>query len=1130
MTNSKLYSTLKSNKKLRLSIILTIFLSLMLCIPSVTFNVKAVDIIVDDDGGFDYPDIQTAINNANPGDYIWVKDGSYNEQLTVNVQDLTIIADNGATPIIYVSSYNPGIDVTASGVIIDGFKIYGNADPLPAGGPTIRASAGADDLVIRNCQIAVVAGKIGNVALQATSGVTDVEFTSNRVYDFNIGIELLGTSIVSVPSTTNRWEFVNHTLYTAAHQGGTTRYHGSIQNAVNSVTDGGTVTVSEGTFNENVVISRSVILNGEFADINPNLGRTGEESTIDGNTQSPIRIASGVENVTINGFTLTAPNKIGSSNQAGILIGSDTKNIIIKNNIIEDITDGAGADTVNDETYGIMVFGHTVGGSQSKITILNNLITNVEEYGIAINDITSNVTIEGNVITELIGSDHTGDGVFDPSWPDMICSCIHLGGQVGRISNITIEDNILNSNVTGDGTTTYAGGGVSFAGIDELIAPNRPWDVFKDIFVINNEIYGNSMGIVGLAGKSNGSINVIGNNLSENTLYGLYNLIPDAHFNAISNWWGHISGPYNAVENPTGTGTEVTGNSTFWPWYEFDWGSIQPFVDYIVGTPKTANGGIVKDTTDIKIVATDDQSGMDSLTYRIWDPVNRWSPWMTYTSDINLQGEGMHVVQYNATDKAGTQAIDSHYHRVDTQSPVVQVSYPNGGEFVSGNLQIKWTAADKILDQEQVLRNSSTPLSEDSPGHIQSFIPTENEMRSVQLLLYGDNANVSVKLYSAIQPVPIPIAQSSIHLQNIGNPNNPIWVDFPFATDIDLDTTKTYYIGVTQEIYGNTGFTWYSLNSSGGADPYKYGHAWIKTTDALLSYVDLDWCFRTMYWNDDIDITVQYSMTGVSPWSTLAENEFNDGSYNWNTETFPDGQNYRVRIVAEDEIVNLGIDDSDGKFTIDNDGPKVTDIVVKDTSISNTQYIKDGDNLEISATITGNPVDISADLSGFGKGSSVSPTSAIGTTYKWTVPNVICSPSNGIIQVLISATDTTGDSGYNEGTIIADNIEPLVSITRPGPGLYIMDSMRLLPFAYPLIIGQITVAADATDQGSGIDRVEFYLENDLESNTSEVPYEWLWDRAATGFFDIYVVAYDKVGHEVMDEVRDLFIINLDIWG
>jgi len=1124
-------------KKLRHGMLISIFITFMLCMPSLTLNVMAADIIVDDDGSGDHTTISAAILAASHGDTIWVREGSYNEQLLVD-KSVTIIADVvGSRPIIYATTYSPGIDVTAGEVRIEGFKIYGNSNP--GGGPSIRASAGADGLIVRDNQFLVIPGEMGNAALQINTGVQDVTYTANSLVAYDIGVLLQPGSSATIPNN-NVYQTYNYTISHAASILGLDRYYGSIQDAVDIAETDDTVEVMAGSYNENVVISDSITLNGVQAGENPVIGRFGDESTIDGNFLSSVRIASGVTNVTVDGFTLTISSKDPFSNQAGVLIGSNTDNIDVINNIIENITDGSfgpGSDTLADETYGIMVYGHAGSDNQTNITVANNLIQNVEEYGIAINDNTSHVIISNNYITEMIGSDHTGNGPpWDPAWPAIICSAIHLGGQVGPINDIAIVGNILKTNVTGDGSSSAAGGGISFAGIQEPLPPNRNWQGFEQISIVNNIISNNSMGIVALAGMSNGSIEVFDNNISGNSLFGINNIVVDASFNAISNWWGNITGPFNATDNPTGTGDNVFGNVTFSPWYEYDGYSVIPDVTYEVGYPKSNDDGdIISDITEISISASDAQSGLKSLTYRVWDTINRWSEWQNYTEKIKLTGEGKHKVQYNATDNAGTTAglnsweIETHY--VDTISPEVEVLYPNGDEFISGLLLIEWVAADKILDQGQIEENGSVSLSGDYPGHIQSFVPTEDTIGSVQLLLDGDDANVSVKIFSQISPVPNLIAQSTQRLQAVGHPDAPVWIDFPFDADIDLDGDETYYIGVTQEVYGNTGFNWYYLNSSGGDDPYEYGHAWVKETDSLVNMSEWDWGFRTMLWETDVDITVEYSMTGVSPWSTIDEYTVNNGYYTWDTTPFPDGDSYRIRIVARDEINNLGADFSDNTFSIDNDGPSISDIIITDTTIESTEYTKNGDNLEITATIAGNPINISADLSGFGKGTEVTPNSYTGGTARWILSSIICSTSDGPISVSISANDSTGDSSFNVGSIIADNTVPNLDITRPGPGLYFMDSMRLLPFAYPFIIGQITLIAEADDgEGSGIEKVEFYLENRLEANVSEEPYSWLWDRAATGFFDIEVIAYDNVGHVVNDEVRDLFIINLDIWS
>ncbi len=1122
------YLKLSNNHSLQRHI-LAFFIAITLIMPAVTIVVEAADVIVDDDPGLgDYDSIQTAINAASPGDVIWVKDGSYNEQLTINVNNLRIIAANGDQPNIYVSSYDPGIQITAHNVTLDGFKIYGN------GGITVQIASTAHDCTVENNKFTVVSSELGDIACAADTGVNGLIFQSNIVSDYNIGVNL-SSGVIALIDDTNGFNNVSHQIYNAIHQVGVTgtafyTYYGSIQDVVDIVSPGDELQALAGLFTENVIIDKELKLAGYQYNIDPISGRTGGESLIDGGTSHAIRIATGVENVTINGFSLTVTSKDPLSNVAGILIGKNAKNIEIVNNILSNITDGGGADSINDETYGIMVYGRDIGNGQENIQISNNLIENVEEYGIAINDNTSSVTISNNKITQLIGSDHSTDPIWAPTWPSIICSAIHLGGQVGPIKDIRITNNDLITNVTGDGSASAAGGGISFAGVQEWDPPNRVWAGFDNILIQDNQITNNTMGLVGLAGFSNNSIETHENNLSNNVGYGVYNLISNLSFNATENWWGDISGPYNATDNPDGTGSEVVGNVTYWPWYEFEGGSSAPLVQYTLNGPNEYGGTIISPSTEIEIEAEDDEGPIYSLTYRTWNTVDGWSSWSNYTEPFTLSGEGKHYVQYNATDQAGTKTMEIREHRVDGQPPTISVIYPNGGEVISGTLPIEWSAQDKIVDQYQQDYNDSMPLTEDYPGHLQSFIATEDNMRSVQLLIEGDNANISVKLFSQISPVPQSIGQSTQHLEMIGSPGTPVWIDFAFDADIDLVVGETYYIGVTQNILGDTGFKWYYLNHSSSVDPYINGQSWVKQTDTLVSEPFWDWGFKTMYWDTDLQITVQYSMTGVSPWSTIAESEYNDGLYGWDTSILPDGPNYRIRIMADDAISNIGADVSDLKFTINNAGPSVFDVTIMDTTVGTIEYIKNGDSAEITATITGDPIEIYADLSGLGGGTTVAPTTFTGDIAKWVISSVSCNPTDGPIEITVFATDATEDDFSNTGTIIADNTEPEINIIRPLPGLYYLDGMRLLPFSYPFIIGQITVRADAIDDLSGIERVEFYLDDYLEFSSTQSPYEWVWDRASSGFYTITIKAYDNVGHSVVDEIEDLFIINLDILG
>ena len=168
-------------KKIRFAGIFTIFITLLFFIPSNSFFVQAADtIIVDDDGTGDYTSIQTAINNAGVGDNIVVKDGTYTEQLTVNVPSISLVAASGETPVIYLSSYSVGIDVTASDIIIEGFEIFGNAS-ISGLYPSIRASSGSIGLLVTNNDFKVFTGQRGSLAFQIMDTVTDITFNNNVI-------------------------------------------------------------------------------------------------------------------------------------------------------------------------------------------------------------------------------------------------------------------------------------------------------------------------------------------------------------------------------------------------------------------------------------------------------------------------------------------------------------------------------------------------------------------------------------------------------------------------------------------------------------------------------------------------------------------------------------------------------------------------------------------------------------------------------------------------------------------------------------------------------------------------------------------------------------------------------------
>ena len=111
------------------------------------------------------------------------------------------------------------------------------------------------------------------------------------------------------------------------------------------------------------------------------------------------------------------------------------------------------------------------------------------------------------------------------------------------------------------------------------------------------------------------------------------------------------------------------------------------------------------------------------------------------------------------------------------------------------------------------------------------------------------------------------------------------------------------------------------------------------------------------------------------------------------------------------------------------------------------------------------------------------------------------------------------------GTIVElakNKKKPMVSIERPRDYLYVFDE-ETIPLETPIIIGKITIMADAFDE-DGIQKVEFYINGILKYNDTEQPYEWLWNEKALGKYEIRVIAYDNDGNRAEDEI-DVIIFN-----
>jgi hypothetical protein len=134
-----------------------------------------------------------------------------------------------------------------------------------------------------------------------------------------------------------------------------------------------------------------------------------------------------------------------------------------------------------------------------------------------------------------------------------------------------------------------------------------------------------------------------------------------------------------------------------------------------------------------------------------------------------------------------------------------------------------------------------------------------------------------------------------------------------------------------------------------------------------------------------------------------------------------------------------------------------------------------------------------------------SETTVSGTKAEFTVSG------NGEHNIEFWAVDKMGNEEMPHHTIPTFRIDsgspPSVAITAPEPGLYLFGN-KLLSASKVIIIGAFTVEATASDAESGIYRVQFFLDGDLISEDTELPFSAYVAEKHMGAGTIKVVAED----------------------
>ncbi len=223
---------------------------------------------------------------------------------------------------------------------------------------------------------------------------------------------------------------------------------------------------------------------------------------------------------------------------------------------------------------------------------------------------------------------------------------------------------------------------------------------------------------VGLLAEQGATPSIAESDISANTQFGVRNTQPAAVVQARGNWWGHASGPTDAVGNPAGQGNAVSTG--------VDYGSYLG-AEPVLNCTMAPTQGYVTRVRNVELVLECPQAAQ----YRIQesDQFGDSLPWRAMASHPNKVvytlssggGDKMLYVQFRTAQNKTNQFSLSQPIAYAPEGPVVQFSQPAANAVVEQDTTIAVTASDAegLRDVEILVNDKRLALLSAAPYQVQ---------------------------------------------------------------------------------------------------------------------------------------------------------------------------------------------------------------------------------------------------------------------------------------------------------------------------------------------------------------------------------------------------------------------------